>query len=988
MTQRKKTADKQKVTPSGSENLPSPKTSRPFAIAGIGASAGGMEALDQFLRYVPQKSGIAYVIVQHLDPTHKGMLPEILRSATSMPVVQAEDRMLVKPDSVYVIPPNKDMSILHGRLHLFEPAAPRGLRLPIDYFLRSLADDCKERSIGIILSGMGSDGTMGLRAIRENSGLAAVQDPESAKFDSMPRSAINAGLADIVAPTDQLPVRIIDYHRYVTSHESSAPLLDDKEQSSLEKIAILLRTKTGHDFSDYKKTTISRRIERRMGIHQLGKINDYIRFLRENPQEIELLFKELLIGVTSFFRDPEEWELLKADVMPWFLAERPATGVVRAWCAGCSTGEEAYSLAIIFAEMLEQLRPKERYTLQIFATDLDPDAIARARQGHYPANIAADVSAERLNRFFIAEENSYQICKEIREMVTFATQNVIMDPPFTRLNLVVCRNLLIYLNADLQRKLLPLFHYSLIPEGVLFLGSAESIGSFTDLFMTLHPKSRLFRKRKSSQPVEPVDFPAGFAHHPLDISKDLTMHKPKANLQSLTDQLILRNHTSPAVLVNEQGDILCINGRTGQYLEPAAGKANWNIFVMAREGLRFELTGGLKKAVVKKEAIKINGLTVEALGRTQRVDVLIQPLSSPEELAGMVLIVFNAVAALPTTKAQGRSKEAGAEVARIAELELELNRSHEELQAAREVMQSSQEELKSTNEELQSTNEELQSTNEELTTSKEEMQSMNEELQTVNAEQRAKMDELARVSNDMKNLLNSTGIVTIFLDKELSVRRFTRGVNEVFKLIPSDIGRPLTDIASDLLYPELPAVAREVLDSLIFNERQVATADGRWFMVRILPYRTLEDKIDGVVMTFTNITAAKKIEAELRATTSMLRTIVHASTFTVICLAQDGKILEFNPVAEKLLGCRRDEVLHKNFFELFIPGPRGGQAATRLKKMLSADSGLNFTTPFETKTGETFSIQWSTGQMLDVDGQPAGIVALGQDLSVLLQVKG
>jgi len=907
-------------------------------------------------------------------------MPELLQRTTRMEVFQVTDRMPVKPDCVYVIPPNKDMSVLHGVLHLFEPAESRGLRLPIDFFLRSLAEDRQERSIGVILSGMGSDGTMGLRAIKEKSGLVVVQEPASAKFDSMPRSAIDAGLADIVAPVEELPVKIVAYLRHIPALVSPAQALEDKEQSALEKVVILLRTKTGHDFSQYKKNTAYRRIERRMGIHQIDRIASYVRFLQENPQEVELLFKELLIGVTSFFRDPAEWEHLQGEAIPWLLASQPAGGVLRAWSAGCSTGEEAYSLAIVFKEALEQLKPKERYTFQIFATDLDRDAIDKARQGFYPDNIAADVSPERLRRFFIQEENGFRVGKEIREMVTFATQNVIMDPPFTKLDVLVCRNLLIYLEPELQKKLLPLFHYSLNPGGVLFLGSAETVSTFTDLFSPLHAKSRLFRRRESVLRAEPVAFPATFSSPLPGAVKESTMPQQAVNLQTLADQLLLRDYSPPAVLASSQGDILYISGRTGKYLEPAAGKANWNIFAMAREGLRFELTGAFQKAVRQKEAITVKSAKVGVNGGTQSVDFTIQPIETPEELRGMVMIVFQDVATPPAAKTR-RAKPGTAGTARIAELEQELTRCREELQATREGMQTSQEELKSMNEELQSTNEELQSTNEELTTSKEEMQSMNEELQTVNAEQLSKMDELARTNNDMKNLLNSTEIITMFLDNELRIRRFTTGANKLFKLIDGDIGRPLTDIVSDLRYPELAEDAREVLGRLAFSEKQIMADDGRWFNVRIMPYRTLENKIDGVVMTFTDLTAVKKTEAELRQTGTMLRALVRAASFIIICMTADGHILEFNPEAERLLGRKREEVLGQNYFELFLPKPDRKHAAAAMKEMLAASPARNVTSRVEAASGALLSIQWSAGQMLDADGKATGIVAIGQDVT-------
>jgi two-component system, chemotaxis family, CheB/CheR fusion protein len=836
----------------------------PFPIVGIGASAGGLEALELFLRQVPKNSGLAFVIVQHLDPTHIGIMPELLQRTTTMEVFQVRDRMKVKPDCVYVIPPNKDLSILHGVLHLFEPTAARGLRLPIDFFFRSLAEDRKERSIGVILSGMGSDGTMGLRAIKEKAGVALVQDPASAKFDSMPRSAINAGLADLVGPAEELPGKILGYLRHALVIAKAELPLEAKDQSALEKVLILLRARTGHDFSMYKKNTVYRRIERRMSIHQIDKIASYVRYLQENSQEGELLFKELLIGVTSFFRDPLAWEQLQKEAIPALLAVHPNGGMLRAWSAGCSTGEEAYSLAIAFKEALDQVQPTENFTLLIFGTDLDRDAIDKARQGVYPANIAADVSPERLRRFFVPDGNGYRVGSEIREMVTFATQNVIMDPPFTKLDMLICRNLLIYLTPELQKKLLPLFHYSLNPGGVLFLGSAETISSFTDLYAPLNIKSRLFRRSESLLPAEPLEFPASFVPAWPGVPKELTIEKPAANLQTLADQLLLQHFSPAAALANDKGDILYISGRTGKYLEPAAGKANWNIFAMAREGLRFDLGGAFQKALRQKKAITARGLKVGTNGGTQTVDITVQAIEEPAALKGMVMIIFTDVGTPLAKNVPGRPKSAASGDNRSLEVEQELQQFREELQTTREEMQSSQEELKSTNEELQSTNEELQSTNEELTTSREEMQSLNEELQTVNAEQQSKMDELSRVNNDMRNLLNSTEIVTVFLDNELHVRRFTTGANKIFKLIQSDVGRPLSDIASDLHYPEMTDDALEVLRTLVFSERQITTADGRWYSVRIMPYRTMEDVIDGVVSTFSNITAAKVLEAELR----------------------------------------------------------------------------------------------------------------------------
>jgi chemotaxis methyl-accepting protein methylase len=571
--------------------------------------------------------------------------------------------------------------------------------------------------------------------------------------------------------------------------------------------------------------------------------------------------------VTSFFRDSPAWEQLKEEVIPALLAAHPQGGVLRAWTPGCSTGEEAYSLAMVFKEALERVKPAVGAALQIFATDLDRDAIDRARAGVYPANIAADISPERLRRFFAQDEQGYRVGKEIRETVVFAPQNLIMDPPFTKLDLLVCRNLLIYLDQEMQKKLIPLFHYSLNPGGVLFLGSAETIGAFTHLFAPLAKKARLYRRLDFPLGAAPVEFPSSYVpYRPGAGGWQPPERIPVPNLQALADQLLLQGFSPAAVLTNDKGDILYISGRTGKYLEPAAGKANWNIFAMAREGLRYDLSSGFQKALRQKAPVDLKGVKVASNGSVQAVDITIHPIDEPAALQGMVMILFSEVATPPEPKLAGKPLRTSARGDSLAALERELQQAREEIQTTREEMQTSQEELKSANEELQSANEELQSTNEELTTSKEEMQSLNEELQTVNQELQAKVDELSRTDNDMKNLLNSTDIATLFLDDALAVRRFTTQTTRIIKLIAGDAGRPITDIATDLDYPQMAADAREVLRTLILIEKQVATRDGRWFLVRIMPYRTLENRIDGVVITFSDITAAKRLEAQLRQT--------------------------------------------------------------------------------------------------------------------------
>lgn len=860
------------------EQFSTTKTETPdadFPIIGIGASAGGLEALELLLGNVPEKSGMAYIVVQHLDPTREAAMVELLGRVTPMSVFQAQEQTAVQPDCVYIIPPNKDMSLFHGKLYLFEPVAPRGHRLPIDYLFRSMAEDRRERAIAVILSGMGTDGTLGLKAIKEKGGVVLAQEPASAKFDSMPQSAIKTGLVDMVAPAEELIIKAIAYLKHKPLIDESEHGLADKDNNTIEKIVILLRSQTGHDFSLYKKTTVLRRVERRLGVHQINDLATYIRFLQENPQELQVLFKELLIGVTSFFRDPEAWEQLKEQAIPELFTTRKPDQTLRAWVPGCSTGEEAYSLAIVFKEALEYAKPTPNFSLQVFATDLDRDAVEKARMGFYTDNIAADVSPERLRRFFIKDEGGYRVGKEIRDTVVFAPQNIIMDPPFTKIDIISCRNLLIYLTQELQKKLLALFHHSLNQGGFLFLGSAETIGGLTDLFESLKGKSRLYRQLESTQHKELFQFPSpGFRSPPGGQGVDKALPKESKHalsLENLANQLILQRYSPAAVLVNEEGDVLYTSGRVGRYLEPVAGKANWNIFVMTHESLSYKLSSSFQKAVSQNSTIALKNVEIGTEAEKQVVDITIEPLKEPEKLRNLVMIVFKDISVPVKTKETGKPSPPPALRSRVAELELELQQSLQELQSARQEMQSSQEELLSAYEELQSTNEELQSSNEEMTTSKEELQSLNEELQTVNYELQTKVDELSRANNDMKNLLESTDIATLFLDNALRVRRFTARTAKIFKLIPGDVGRPITDIVSTLDYPELATDAEEVLRTLVFVEKEVTTSNGRWCAVRIMPYRTLENKIDGLVLTFTDITASKELEAALRQTQAGLQ---------------------------------------------------------------------------------------------------------------------
>lgn len=831
-----------------------------FPIVGIGASAGGLEALELFFQNMPIENGMTFVIIQHLDPKHKGIMPELLQRITKMKVFQAVDRLKVKPNCLYVIPPNKSMTLFNGELLLFDFLEPKGLRLPIDTFFSSLADDQAEGSIGIILSGMGSDGSQGIKDIKEKNGIVLVQEPETAKFDGMPQSACKAVNVDAIAPVEQLPSKLIDLLKFIPKGNPDHEI-EHKTKGSLEKIILLLRQQTGHDFSLYKKNTLSRRIERRKGIHQIDKIKNYVRFLQENPAELEILFNELLIGVTNFFRDKAVWDSLQESILPDLVNKFPDGYTMRAWVSGCSTGEEAYSLAIIFKEVMEDLKNKKQISLQIFATDLDKDAIDKARKGFYPLNITNNVSKERLSRYFTMEDDGFKINNIIREMVVFAPQNVIKDPPFTKLDLITCRNLLIYLEPELQNKLLALFNYSLNDGGIMVLGTSETTGKQSDSFVDIDNKLKIFQRGLTNRSPDRIDFPSSFHY-----SKTLTLEqqipiKLPDNIQTTTDQILLQQYSPPSVLVNDNGDIIYITGRTGKYLEPAAGKANWNIHAMAREGLRQKLPEAFRKTLQSSDPILLRELKIEASINTY-VDITFQRMDKPEHIRGMVLIVFNDVTNItqPDSSKKPKAKSTG----RQKELELELQSAYEEMQNTREEMQTSQEELKSINEELQSTNEELQSTNEELTTSKEEMQSLNEELQTVNIELQSKVNDYLQVNDDMKNLLNSTEIATLFLDRELNIRRYTEQATKIIKLREGDIGRPFTDLVSNLKYPKMDAHAREVMKTLTSIETAITTIENNWYNVRIMPYRTVDDRIDGLVITFTDITLSKKLEIELK----------------------------------------------------------------------------------------------------------------------------
>lgn len=925
-----------------------------FPIVGIGASAGGLEAFELFFKNLPIDTGMAFVIIQHLDPTQAGILPELIQRKTGLKVLQAKDRLKVKPNHVYVIPPNKSMSILNGTLHLFVPLETRGLRLPIDIFFRSLAADSKDNSVGIILSGMGSDGCLGVRAIKEQNGLVMVQEPSSAKFDSMPSNAIRTVTVDIIAPVEELPAKLINFLKFFPAGKT---VIEPKSKSSIEKIIILLRDQSGHDFSMYKKSTLMRRIERRKGIHGIEDIDKYVRFLQKNPAEVELLFNELLIGVTSFFRDPEVWKKLKEEILPEYIKTLPDNYVLRAWVTACSTGEEAYSLAIIFKEIINDMENGRGLSLQIFASDLDIHAIEKARKGFFSSNIVVDVSSDRINKDFKAEAEGFRVNSDIREMLVFAPHDLIKDPPFTKLDILSCRNVLIYMEPPLQKKLMALFNYSLNPGGIMILGTAETLGQNNTDFDVIDSRLKFFKKIKTSKLAEFMDFPSSFSGG----KKKSTMNKPTPkmteNIQTLADQILLQRFAPASVMVNENGDILYITGRTGKYLEPVAGKANWNIHAMAREGLRNALSGAFRKAKKTFEPVVIPRIKISNDGGFIFADVTLQRIESPEEIKGMIMIVFNELPNTVETNVLNVKSNIQFGKDELKELEAELKQSNIDLQITREEMQTSQEELKSSNEELQSTNEELQSTNEELTTSKEEMQSLNEELQTINAELQSKLIDFEQANNDMKNLLNSTDIATLFLDMDLNIRRFTEPVCKIFKLRASDVGRPFTDLVTKLEYPELKSHAQEVIKNLTPIQTKVTTKDGKWFFVKIMPYRTLDDRIDGLVITFIDITLSKIAEEALNYENRYLRLFESAKDGILIVNSETGKIMDVNPFLIEKLGYSHEQFMEKTIWEI---GRFKDIQANKDKFLeLQKENSIRYENlPLETATGETVNVEF------------------------------
>ena len=964
-----------------------------FPIVGIGASAGGLAAFEEFFRAMPVKPdiGMAFVLVQHLAPDHTSILSELITRFTPMRVLEVTDGIRVQRNTIYVIPPNHDLALINGTLQLLEPVAARGQRLAIDFFFRSLAQDQHDRAIGIVLAGTGSDGTLGLRAIKGEGGMAMAQTPTTTDFDGMPRSAIATGLVDFVLPPREMPAELIAYcsHAYGRA-PNAAEATGLATTDVMYKIFMLVRAQTGHDFSLYKQSTIARRVERRKAVHQIQQVDGYVRLLQQNPTEVDALFQDLLIGVTRFFRDPDAFAVLEAKVIPQLFANRSPGATVRVWVPGCSTGEEAYSIAMLLIEYMDAA--KLNFKLQVFATDIDRRAIDTARRGVYPASVSVDLTPERLARFFVPEDdvNLYRVQKRVRDVLIFSEQNVTRDPPFSKLDLISCRNLLIYMGAELQKKLLPLFDYALRPGGYLVLGTSETVGDFAPLFTTVDRKTKVYQSRDdghvrfagASRFLRPPPTGRGSS------SPARTTPPGKDPLRDLTERALLKHHAMAGALVTGGGDILYLHGRTGQYLELAEGEVHTSIVAMAREGLKHPLGAALRRAVASNKPVRHSGLSVRTNGEFATIDLTVRPVASSRigaEAPATFLVILEPAALPPAgTSAPEPTEdaaEAGASVdRRIEMLKHELEYKEASLQISNEELETSNEELKSSNEEMQSVNEELKSTNEEMETSKEELQSVNEELSTVNVELQGRVADLSRVNNDMNNLLAGTGVGTIFVGHGLKITRFTPTATQLINLIPADVGRPVGHIVSNLKgYDRLVEDVQRVLDTLVPFEVEVQSKADRWFLLRIRPYRTLENVIEGAVITFTDVTEMKQAQDESRAL-ARLATVLRDANDAIAVYDLDGRIRAWNPGATRLYGWSEGEALRINVREL-IPVALREAALEAVRQLSRAEVLAPYRTQRLTKDGRTIDVSLTATMLVNASGEMYAIATTERAIS-------
>jgi two-component system CheB/CheR fusion protein len=877
-----------------------------FHYVGIGASAGGLEAIEDFFSHMPEKSGLAFIVIQHLSPDYKSLMVELLSKKTKIPVHRCTDGMQVKPDNIYMIPPRKNLSIFHGRLVLKEKDTVRGINLPIDIFLKSLADDQADRAIAVILSGTGSDGTRGVRAIKEQGGMVMVQDEATAKFDGMPRAAISTGVADFILPPKKMAAQLLAYidHPYVAKKEPASSLV--KDQKGLTRIFSELRERTKVDFTYYKPSTISRRIERRMTVNQINDLDEYVRYIQKYPVEIMTLYRELLIGVTSFFRDPDAMNELMENCLP-SLISNTKNREIRFWVTACSTGEEAYTIAILAKEVMERIG--ENRDIKIFATDLDRDAVMQAGTGVYPESIAADLTPKLLGKYFYRKGDNYQIARNIREMVVFAQHNLVKDPPFTKIDLISCRNLLIYLQPVLQEKAMRLFNFSLNPGGILFLGTSETIGNMTDCFETVHQKYKIYRSRgKLSPNVELPDLKARdrkeHLAQPFSFPYRERRRQHPADAGNLLGRFVsvLENQFLPfSAIVNQQMEVLHIFGEAGDYFKVPSGRMVFDITKMVVRELAIPLATGIQKVFRTKEQLIYSNVKIKLDKETRTVRLRIVPLPDQKAMDPLVAVFFE------ETKIQKASEQDVIETydleadvqQRIADLEQELQFSNENLQATIEELETSNEELQATNEELLASNEELQSTNEEL-------QSTNEELITVNAEYQAKIIELTQMSNDVDNLLSSSGIEVLILDENYEIRKYSPGITRIFHIMDKDTGRPIHHLSHHLSdFDPLAVIRRVEKDSkAVALEKQ--DAQGRTYLVHVLPYHIAPDTYAGFMLTFVDTTELDQTRKDLAQTRKIAEDIVGhmPSGLFIYAVNNAGDLIleNANPAAEKLTG--------------------------------------------------------------------------------------
>jgi two-component system, chemotaxis family, CheB/CheR fusion protein len=948
---------------------------RRLRIVGIGASAGGLEAIEQFFTSMPPDSGIAFVIVQHLDPAGHSSMPEILARFTKMPVQVASDGLKMEPNSIYLIPAGKSMGILGGKLTLEEPAQPAGLRLPIDFLLRSLAKEQGEDAIAIILSGTGTDGTLGLRAIKEEQGTVFVQEPASARYNGMPISAINTGFADFVLKPDQMPKILLEFLNNSVVKGAMSATETEEPTKALRQIFAILSTRTGHDFSHYKVPTVRRRLQRRMSFNQIKDLAGYARFLKGNEEEVKALIKDLLISVTNFFRDPKAFEVLKKQVKK-SLKNKTEGSDVRVWVSGCSTGEEAYSLAIIINECLSEL--EKRLSVQVYGTDIDLDALRLARAGQYPANIAADVSPERLKRFFAKDDGTYTVNKEIRESVVFAPQNFIKDPPFSRMDLISCRNLLIYLDSDIQKRMMPLLHYALRPGGILFLGTSETVDGASDLFHVLDRKWKIFQRREVAVGADRLKFPTLYkAHSPVSIDEP-AREMIVTGIPEIADNVFHDNYAPTFAVVDDKYRPVYVRGRTGNYLEIVSGQPTWNILEMAREGLRSDLTSAIYRAASEKKVIVHEGVRVKHNGGFQFLTLTVAPFTGPGIPPGFLIIVF---------QENGTAEEASAKPSlrggkRVAGLEEELRLTRENLQATIEELEATNEELKSANEELQSNNEELQSTNEELDTSREELQSLNEELTTLNAELQDKNELVGKANDDLNNFVNRTDIAILLLDNELNITRYTPATSAIFNVRQIDIGRPLTEINSKLVRDNQMEDINQVLRTMQPKEIEVHRDDGHWYNMRISPYLTAQNNVRGLVISLLDIDKQKQAAESLRKTSDYLDNLFNYANAPIMVWDPELKITRFNHAFERLTGRSADEMSGKQVDTLIPPDERR-EALEKINRITTKGERLEAVEiPIQHVDGSIRMVLWNSATVFDADGKtPVTTIAQGQDIT-------